>query len=256
MQARHILSTIALSIALSHASQGAITTVYDLVKDFAALNIPAAASPVAVTQNAGAVWTYQYENSPHNHDGTYTMLGLGWNANFRGYGLASFFSGTYMAGALVRAVVNPGEDPEGISPVLNPANANYLQSRARTGAGNLWEPLIIVWTAPEAGEVVVSITAQNASINDISPRTTNLSLDLWNGSALTILDSVSLARGNSYTLSASLAVQAGDQIHIWRDAFVDQQGLIAFSGTISLTVPEPASGLLLGLCGLLVLRRR
>jgi hypothetical protein len=58
-------------------------------------------------------------------------------------------------------------------------------------------------------------------------------------------------------LSAVLSVKAGDQIHLWRDAYVDQQGVIAFSGTISLTIPEPTAGALAAAgLGLLLRRRR
>lgn len=223
----------------------AATEVYDLVADFFDLGIPAGSNPAVVTQAANAVWRYQYENSPHNHDGTYASMTNGWNANYRGYGLASWRQNgaeTYPAGSNLRAVVNASDNPHAIA-ILNPANARYLKSYAKTGVGNLWEPLVIVWTAPMAGDVVVGIAATNAALNDLSVRTTNLSLDGWDGSTLTVLDSVSLASGNSYTLSATRKVRAGEQIHIWRDAFVNQQGDIAFSGTISLT-PIPMETLI------------
>ena len=256
------LAVCVLTVVLTVAARAAQTFVYDLVDDFADLNItasapfPAVPNVVTVTQNAGAVWTYQYENVANNHDGTYTMLPLGWNADYRGYGLASMNSSSYMAGSNVRTVVNATDDPNGIAPVPNPAACNYLKSWAGSGVGSIWEPLVIVWRAPQDGTVVVSITAQNTSANDANRRT-NLSLDLWDGSTLAVLDSSPLLPGGSSdTLTATLAVVAGDQIHLWRDAYVTQQGVIAFSGIISLTIPEPASAMLLGLAGLVAMHRR
>ena len=208
--------------------------VYDLVADFGNLNIPAGASPSSITQTAGNVWTYQYENIAGNHDGTYTLMTNGWNANYRGYGLSSYVGGGgYPAGGNVRAVINPSENPAGV-PVPDPADANYLQNSAFVGAGSVWEPLVIVWTAPQTGTAVIGITATNTHAT--SPA--GLSLDKWNGVFLTVLDSTSLAGNSAYTLSATVAVDAGDEIHIWRDAYVDQVGQIAFSGTISLGPPS------------------
>lgn len=258
MKSRFAVSVVALLLV---SAVHAAPIVYNVVSDFANLNItasapwPAAPTVVSITQNPTNVWTYQYENVAHNHDGTYTMLPLGWNATYRGYGLASVDSGSYPSGGNVRAVINAADDPGGLG-APNPALCNYLQSRAWTGAGSIWEPLVIVWRAPQAGTVAVSVAAENMSANNPNNRT-NLSLDLWNGSVLSVLDSSPLlAGGSSDSLTAALAVQAGDQIHIWRDSYVDQQGVIVFSGTISLTIPEPASGVLAAAGVCLTLRRR
>jgi hypothetical protein len=97
-----------------------------------------------------------------------------------------------------------------------------------------------VWTAPSTGNVAVSITATNISAagTDI----TTLSLDHWNGAALTVLDSVALAGQTAYALCATQQVAAGDQIHIWRDSYVNQQGVICYAGTITWTPPPPPKG--------------
>jgi hypothetical protein len=209
--------------------------VYDLVRDFANLNIPPGANPI--TQTAGSTWTYQYENSAHHHDGTYTLLTNGWNTNWKGYGLTST-PGFYDNSANVNAVINAADNPFGL-PVPNPADANYLQSRAGNGVGSIWEPLVIVWTAPSNCNVAVSITATNSSAAGTD--TTTLSLDHWNGAALTVLDSVALPGQTAYTLSAQLNVASNDQIHIWRDSYANQQGVICYAGTITTSAPIPTN---------------
>jgi hypothetical protein len=215
--------------------------VYDLVADFAHLNIPAGASPTSITQTAGSTWTYKYENSAHNHDGSYALMTNGWNANYRGYGLSSFVSGGYPAGANVRAVINATDDPNGLS-VPSPSSAKHLRSYPATGAGSIWEPLVIVWTAASNGTAVVSITATNVSANTAA-NTTDISLDYWNGATLAMLDSTSLTGLTAYALCATQKVAAGDQIHIWRDAYVSPHaGILAFSGTITWTPPPPPKG--------------
>jgi hypothetical protein len=138
-----------------------------------------------------------------------------------------------MAGANVRAVVNATDNPNGLV-VPDPANANHLLTWALTGAGSQWEPLVIVWTAPSNCLATVSIAATNIQASS----TTNISLDHWDGATLTVLDGTSLTGLTAYTLSASLDVEAGDEIHIWRDMFTDQQGWIGFSGTVTWS-PSP-----------------
>ena len=136
-----VVGAVVLSLGVGVVPAMAQSGVYDLVADFGNLNIPAGASPSSITQTAGNVWTYQYENIAGNHDGTYTLMTNGWNANYRGYGLSSYVGGGgYPAGGNVRAVINPSENPAGV-PVPDPADANYLQTRpswAPARCGSPW----------------------------------------------------------------------------------------------------------------------
>lgn len=218
------VSTGAVALLAGPVVSGPVTN--DLVADFFSLNVPAGASPTGIVQSVGATWTYRYENVPHNHDGVYTLMTNGWNVNYRGYGLSSYVSGGYPAGANVRAVVNAGDNPAGLT-VPSLASARFLQSWPMTGSGSQWEPTVIVWRAPGAGTAIASIAVTNAG----TQITTN-TLDYWNGSSLAVRDSVALAGGAAYTLCATQNVTAGHEIHIWRDCYADQQGIIAFSGTI------------------------
>lgn len=118
-----------------------------------------------------------------------------------------------------------------------------------------WQAVVLAWTAPSDGVVDINYTVKNIAPAPLSADTsTEMSGDIsadeaigielgkfGAGSVESIYPLTPLAAGETTTLQyPGIAVKQGDQIQFYRDAYVNQRGLILFEDTSTLTF-SPAS---------------
>jgi hypothetical protein len=121
-----------------------------------------------------------------------------------------------------------------------PAELTCLALHASTlpADGDRWQAAVLAWTAPSDGVVDINYTVKNISADD----PVGIELDKFAAGSLDpIYPLTPLAAGETTTLNyAGIAVKDGDQIQFYRDAYVNQRGLILLEDTSTLTF-TPAS---------------
>ena len=118
-----------------------------------------------------------------------------------------------------------------------------------------WQAAVLAWTAPSDGVVDINYTVKNIAAAAISADTSaamsadeavGIALDKFAAGSLdSIYTLTPLAAGETTTLQyPGIAVKQGDQIQFYRDAYVNQRGLILFEDTSTLTFsPASSSGM-------------
>jgi hypothetical protein len=116
--------------------------------------------------------------------------------------------------------------------------------------GDHWQAAVLAWTAPSDGTVDINYTVKNIAANSSAemPADDPVGIELGKfaaGSLDTIYPLTPLAAGETTTLNyPGIAVNKGDQIQFYRDAYVNQRGLILFDDTSTLTFsPASSSGM-------------
>lgn len=114
--------------------------------------------------------------------------------------------------------------------------------------GDHWQAAVLAWTAPSDGAVDINYTVKNIATNSSAEMPADdpvgIELDKFSAGSLdAIYPLTPLAAGETATLKyPGIAVKKGDQIQFYRDAYVNQRGLILLEDTSTLTF-SPASSL-------------
>ena len=138
-----------------------------------------------------------------------------------------------------------------------PAERDHLALHASTlpADGDRWQAAVLAWTAPSDGVVDINYTVKNIAAAAISADTSadtsadeavGIALDKFAAGSLdAIYPLTPLAAGETTTLKyPGIAVKKGDQIQFYRDAYVNQRGLILFEDTSTLKFsPASSSGI-------------
>jgi len=117
--------------------------------------------------------------------------------------------------------------------------------------GDHWQAAVLAWTAPSDGVVDINYTVKNIAAGAISADTSadepiGIALDKFAAGSLDAIYTLTpLAAGETTTLKyPGIAVKKGDQIQFYRDAYVNQRGLILLDDTSTLTFsPASSSGM-------------
>lgn len=116
--------------------------------------------------------------------------------------------------------------------------------------GDHWQAAVLAWTAPSDGVVDINYTVKNIATNSSAEMPADdpvgIELDKFSAGSLdAIYPLTPLAAGETTTLKyPGIAVKKGDQIQFYRDAYVNQRGLILLDDTSTLTFsPASSSGM-------------
>ncbi|OPZ31218.1 MAG: hypothetical protein BWZ02_00357 [Lentisphaerae bacterium ADurb.BinA184] len=271
---RYCLIVCVLTVGLTAVARAAEVVVYDAVQgsyiadEFPGYDTSSGAQGYVYDGAAQAGtdgWYYGWVNTNGTSEtptGSYTLMPAAASGYYRSAGWAVSDNGDYLSSPRIvvgNEAANGGiQAPTDSAPTSKGGDGDRLAMLPYTGPGHN-DCAILIWRSPTAGKVDV----------DFSLRSTDTAgggnhvqawLSLWDGSVLTALDYALIEEYSAdyASLTATgLSVNAGDEIQLMVGPRLNgaYDGSLMY-GDITLTIPEPASALLLGLAGMLAVRRR